>query len=131
MTYKAGSAYLGQGFRIKKLFDDHVGILRAIDPKTGKIAWEHKEKFPLWAGTLTTAGGLSFYSGTHDYYLRAFDTTTGQELWKGRLPVGSQATPMSFVSPKTQQQYVVVTAGGSRQSPDRGDYVVAYRLKGQ
>ncbi|MBT9496217.1 MAG: PQQ-dependent dehydrogenase, methanol/ethanol family, partial [Zoogloea sp.] len=28
LTYKAGSAYLGQGFRIKRLFDDHVGTLR-------------------------------------------------------------------------------------------------------
>ena len=37
ITYKAGAAYLGQGFRIKKLYDDHVGILRAINPVTGKI----------------------------------------------------------------------------------------------
>ncbi|MFX7329522.1 hypothetical protein ABTI69_22275, partial [Acinetobacter baumannii] len=26
----------------------------ALNAKTGKIAWEHKEQFPLWAGTLTT-----------------------------------------------------------------------------
>ena len=37
LTYKAGSAYLGQGFRIKKLFDDHVGTLRAIDPVSGSV----------------------------------------------------------------------------------------------
>ena len=43
VTYKPGSAYLGQGFRIKRLFDDHVGTLRAIDPRTGKIVWDHKE----------------------------------------------------------------------------------------
>ena len=81
LTYKAGSAYLGQGFRIKRLFDDHVGTLRAMDPKTGKIAWEHKEKFPLWAGTLTTAGGLVF-TGTSDGYVKAFDAKNGKELWK-------------------------------------------------
>lgn len=72
LTYKPVSAYLGQGFRIKKLFNDHVGILRAIDPKTGKIAWEHKEKLPLWAGTMTTAGGLLF-TGTSDGFIKAFD----------------------------------------------------------
>jgi outer membrane protein assembly factor BamB len=74
LTYKAGAAYLGQGFRIKKLYDDHVGTLRAINPKTGKIAWEHKEKFPLWAGTLTTAGGL-LITGTSDGFVKAFDAT--------------------------------------------------------
>ena len=59
LTHKAGSAYLGQGFRIKRLFDDHVGSLARRHPKSGKIVWEHKEKFPC-VGTLTTAGGLLF-----------------------------------------------------------------------
>ena len=35
---------------------------------------------------------------------------------------------MSYVSPKTGKQYVVITAGGARQSPARGDYVLAYAL---
>ena len=58
--YKAGSAYLGMGFRIKRLYDDHVGILRAMNPTTGKVAWEHKEKLPLWGGVLATKGNLVF-----------------------------------------------------------------------
>ncbi len=36
---------------------------------------------------------------------------------------------MTYVSPNTGRQYVVVTAGGARQSPKRGDYVIAYALK--
>ena len=31
-----------------------------------------------------------------DDYLRAFDVETGEELWKGRLPAGGQATPMTY-----------------------------------
>jgi len=42
--------------------------------------------------------------------------------------VGSQSGPMTYVSPKTGTQYIVLTAGGARQSPDRGDYVIAYAL---
>jgi len=42
--------------------------------------------------------------------------------------VGSQGGPMTLVSPITGKQYVVITAGGARQSPDRGDYVIAYAL---
>ena len=35
---------------------------------------------------------------------------------------------MSYISPKTGKQYVVISAGGARQSPDHGDYVIAYAL---
>ena len=86
---------------------------------------------PTLSGPITTATGLVFYAGTQDYYLRALDVATGKELWKSRLPVGAQATPMSYVSPKSGKQYVALSAGGARTSPDRGDYVIAYRLKAQ
>lgn len=83
---------------------------------------------PTIGGPMATQGGLVFFAATQDYYLRAFDSSNGKELWKARLPVGSQGTPMSYVSPKTGKQYVVISAGGARQSPDHGDYVVAYAL---
>ncbi|MCD9006465.1 membrane-bound PQQ-dependent dehydrogenase, glucose/quinate/shikimate family [Luteimonas sp. XNQY3] len=86
---------------------------------------------PTLGGAVNTASGLVFYAGTQDYYLRALDMATGEELWKGRLPVGAQATPMTYVSPKSGRQYVVISAGGARQSPDRGDYVIAYALPEQ
>ncbi|MGE6322631.1 glucose/quinate/shikimate family membrane-bound PQQ-dependent dehydrogenase [Pseudomonas oryzihabitans] len=123
------------------------GTLTAIDMKTQKIAWQVpvgtvqdtgplgiKMHLPLpigmptLGGTLSTQGGLVFIAGTQDYYLRAYDSADGNELWKARLPVGSQGGPMTYVSPKTGKQYVVITAGGARQSPDRGDYVIAYTL---
>jgi glucose dehydrogenase len=28
--------------------------------------------------------------------VRAFDVDTGEELWRGELPAGVQATPMTF-----------------------------------
>lgn len=108
ITYKAGAAYLGQGFRIKKLYDDHVGTLRAIDPQTGKIAWEHKEQFPLWAGTLTTAGGLLF-TGTSDGYVKAFDQKTGKELWKFQTGSGVISVPITWEM--DGEQYVGIQSG--------------------
>jgi len=123
------------------------GTLTAINLKTQKIAWQVpvgtvqdtgplgvKMHLPLpigmptLGGTLSTQGGLVFIAGTQDYYLRAFDSGSGKEAWKGRLPVGSQGGPMSYQSAKTGRQYVVITAGGARQSLDRGDYVIAYAL---
>ncbi|CAL95588.1 methanol/ethanol family PQQ-dependent dehydrogenase [Azoarcus olearius] len=108
LTYKAGSAYLGQGFRIKRLFDDHVGVLRAIDPKSGKIAWEHKEKFPLWAGTLTTAGGLIF-TGTSDGYVKAFDAKNGKELWSFQTGSGVVSVPVTWEM--DGEQYIGIQSG--------------------
>ena len=83
---------------------------------------------PTVGGPVATKGGVAFHSGTQDYYLRAYDTETGEELWKGRLPSGSQATPMSYMG-KDGRQYVVLTAGGARDNPsDRADYVIAFAL---
>ncbi|MCD9029129.1 membrane-bound PQQ-dependent dehydrogenase, glucose/quinate/shikimate family [Luteimonas sp. BDR2-5] len=123
------------------------GVFAAIDLQARKLLWERpagsvrdvklhgirpgfpaEVGMPTLGGGVVTAGGLAFYAGTQDYYLRALDIASGDELWKGRLPVGAQATPMSYVSPKTGRQYVVIAAGGARQSPDRGDYVIAYAL---
>ena len=108
LQYKAGSAYLGQGFRIKRLFSDHVGILRAMDPLTGKVVWEHKETFPLWAGTLTTGGGLVF-TGTSDGYVKAFDSSNGKELWKFQTGSGIISSPITWEM--DGEQYIAIQSG--------------------
>lgn len=123
------------------------GTVSGIDLRTGKLAWQVpagtvRETGPLGlrtglpipigmptlGGPMLTRSGLAFYAGTQDFYLRAFDQANGRELWKGALPVGSQATPMTYISSRTGRQYVVISAGGSRQSTKRGDYLVAFAL---
>ena len=75
-----------------------------------------------------TGGGVAFLSGTLDQYLRAYDVTNGEELWKGRLPAGGQTTPMTYEG-KDGRQYVLVMAGGHGSlGTKQGDYVVAYAL---
>ena len=49
VAYKKGAAYLGAGFTIKPLNEDFIGVLRAIDPKTGKEVWRYNNYAPLWA----------------------------------------------------------------------------------
>ncbi|WP_312226729.1 glucose/quinate/shikimate family membrane-bound PQQ-dependent dehydrogenase [Pseudescherichia sp.] len=123
------------------------GTMSAVDLKSGKLVWQvpvgtvqdtgplgirmHMPipiGMPTLGASLSTQSGLLFFAGTQDFYLRAFDTATGSEIWKARLPVGSQSGPMTYVSPKTGKQYIVINAGGARQSPDRGDYIIAYAL---
>jgi quinoprotein glucose dehydrogenase len=44
--------------------------------------------------------------------LRAYDIRNGLELWHASLPFVAVATPMSYVSPRTGIQYVVIASGG-------------------
>lgn len=37
---------------------------------------------PDLGGPVITAGGVAFISGTLDYYVRAYDVTTGEQLWQ-------------------------------------------------
>jgi len=120
------------------------GELTAVDLTTRSVLWKRSIgttdghaplglAFPTGVfnlgGTAVTRGGLTFVSGTIDNFLRAFDTETGAELWRGRLPAGGQAGPMTYVSPKTGKQYVVIPAGGHvSMQTDLGDAVVAFAL---
>ena len=70
---------------------------------------------PLAAGPIVTQGGVIFFGGGMDRYFRAFDVKTGNELWREYLPAPAQATPMSYLSPKTKRQIVVITVPGTRR----------------
>lgn len=108
ISYKKGAAYLGAGFTIKPLNEDYIGALRAIDPKTGKIVWEAKNKAPLWGGVLTTAGNLVF-TGTPEGYLKAFDAKSGNELWKFQTGSGVVGCPITWE--QDGEQFVAVPSG--------------------
>jgi hypothetical protein len=54
-------------------------------------------------------------------------TPNFSELWRGPLPAGGQATPMTYVW--KDRQYVVIAAGGhAKSNTKRGDEVVAFAL---
>ena len=116
--------------------------LAAVNLATGRIEWQvplgttrDLAPWPFWyidgapgiGGSIVTAGGLVFIGAAADDYLRAFDVTSGEELWRGRLPAGGQATPMSYR--QDGRQYVVIAAGGhGGAGTTRGDHLVAFAL---
>ena len=119
------------------------GVLTAVDLSSGRLRWQvplgtipslaevpgsSAWGSPNLGGSIVTAGGLVFIAAAMDQYLRAFDVETGKELWKGALPAGGQATPMTYQS-RDGKQYVVIAAGGhGRLGTTLGDYVVAFAL---
>ncbi len=108
ITYKKGAAYLGAAFVIKPVFDDHVGNLKAIDPKTGKTVWEAHNKGVYWGGVLSTHGGLVF-TGTPEGYLKAFDAKTGKQLWQFNTGSGIIGSPITWEM--DGEQWVAVVSG--------------------
>jgi len=120
------------------------GSLVAIDLSTGAKRWDVPlgdpatlrpelaavSKTPLGlpnlGGAIVTASGVTFVAATFDHYLRAFDTATGVELWRGQLPAGARATPMTYAV--AGKQYVVISVGGG-DDWGKGDWVVAFALK--
>lgn len=78
-------------------------------------------------GVIVTGGGLLFAASTNDPFLRAYDSASGRELWRGQLPVPSQATPMSYAV--KGRQFVVIAAGGHGFiGKGQNDSLMAYAL---
>lgn len=116
----------------KVLWQQPAGTMRDISLGSFQPGIPFYVGMPALGGAATTRSGLTFHAGTQDYYLRAYDTQTGRVLWKGRLPSGAQATPMTYFDKASGRQFVVVTAGGARyNNNDRGDWIIAFALPSQ
>ncbi|HEV7137126.1 MAG TPA: pyrroloquinoline quinone-dependent dehydrogenase [Steroidobacteraceae bacterium] len=112
------------------------GTLTAVDMVHGTIKWQvplgdapivHLNLgMPSLGGPVVTASGLVFIAATFDDRMRAFDIDSGKVLWQAKLPAGGQATPMTYSV--GGRQYVVIAAGGYKDTSTRGDYLIAFAL---
>lgn len=118
------------------------GYVAGANLATGEIAYKHKNGtvmdmtplplpfkvgVPGIGGPIITKGGVAFLGAAVDDYLRAYDLTSGRQLWEARLPAGGQATPMTYTV--GDKQYVLIVAGGHGSVGTKpGDYVIAYTL---
>ncbi|MDB5613433.1 MAG: rane-bound PQQ-dependent dehydrogenase, glucose/quinate/shikimate family protein [Devosia sp.] len=118
------------------------GFVAGADLRTGEIAYKHrngtvrdmtplplpfKVGVPGIGGPMITKGGVAFLGAAVDDFFRAYDLTTGNQLWEARLPAGGQSTPMTYTA--SGKQYVVIVAGGHGSVGTKpGDYVLAYTL---
>jgi quinoprotein glucose dehydrogenase len=119
------------------------GYVAGVDLKTGNIAYKHrngtvydmtplplplKVGVPGIGGPMITAGGVAFLGAAVDDYLRAYELTTGRQLWQARLPAGGQSTPMTYTVADGRQFVVIVAGGHGSVGTKPGDYVMAYAL---
>jgi glucose dehydrogenase len=99
--------------------------LVAVDASRGEIVWRStlglNSNLPEGrqlvggsgsAGPTVTGGGLVFVGATNDQSFRAFDSATGQELWRTDLGATGNANPMAFAD-RDGRQHVAIVAGGN------------------
>lgn len=85
-----------------------IGALVAWDPKTQTERWR-VDHLSLWnGGTLATGGGLVF-QGTATGDFRAYNSSSGDQLWSYPVQTGVIAAPMTFSI--NGEQHVAVLAG--------------------
>jgi alcohol dehydrogenase (cytochrome c) len=111
LEWQAGKGYMGGSAR-QAPGEPAQKILRAIDIRTGKIAWELPQAGPgtSWGGTLATAGGIVIFceeSGA----LAAADAVSGAPLWRFQANQLWKASPMTYVF--DSKQYVAVASGSN------------------
>src|SRR5262249_33300811 len=87
-------------------------ILRAIDIRTGKPAWELPQFGTVnsWGGVLSTAGGVVIF-GEDSGAIMAADAATGKPLWSFQTSQLWKASPMTYMF--DNRQYIAVAAGSN------------------
>jgi len=90
VEYTAGQPYVGATLSMFPAPGSHGGMGNFIawDAGNGKIVQSKPEKFSVWSGALTTAGGIACY-GTLEGYLKCVDSKNiNKELFKFKTPSG-------------------------------------------
>jgi lanthanide-dependent methanol dehydrogenase len=109
VNYIAGTPYVGALVHMKPGPGGNRGELTAWDPVQRRPAWAVKENFPIWSGTVVTAGDIVFY-GTMDGWFKAVNARTGDLLWRYKVDSGIISQPVSYRGPDGHQ-YIAVLSG--------------------
>jgi lanthanide-dependent methanol dehydrogenase len=109
VSYTAGQPYVGATLSMyPPKGSTNTGHVIAWDATKGEIAFSYDERFSVWSGVLTTAGGIFCY-GTLDGYLKCRDQKGGKELFKHRTPSGIIGNVFSYSH--KDKQYIGVFSG--------------------
>jgi lanthanide-dependent methanol dehydrogenase len=108
-NYIAGTPYVGANVRYYPGPGGNRGEVSAWDPIARKKAWSIPESFPVWSGTVATAGDVVFY-GTMEGWFKAVHARTGELLWRFKTGSGIIGQPVTYRGPDGRQ-YVAVLSG--------------------
>jgi len=108
--FEAGKGFMGGTFSPAP--EAAQRVLRAIDPQTGKVAWELPQfgDVDSWGGVLSTAGDIVIF-GDDSGALAAADARSGKALWSFQTSQVWKSSPMTYVF--DNRQYIAVASGPS------------------
>jgi alcohol dehydrogenase (cytochrome c) len=102
--------------------------LEAVDPLTGKKAWQVNYALPGLGAVLATAGDLVF-NGDVQGWIHAYGAKDGKELWSFNTGSGIRSGPISYSA--KGKQYILVPAGfGSLFPAFAGGLYPAFKERG-
>ena len=84
------------------------GFIRAVEPMTGKIVWEHQTA-SIWDGGILSTGGNLVFQGDAEGYLNVYAADTGKLLKRVNVGTSIMAAPMTYQVGGVQ--YVSLMAG--------------------
>ena len=93
--YIAGTPFVGATVDMYAGPGGYRGEFMAWDPVARKRVWEIHENFPVWSGTVVTAGDVAFY-GAMDRWFKAVDATNGKPLWQFHAGSGIIGQPVTY-----------------------------------
>jgi PQQ-dependent dehydrogenase (methanol/ethanol family) len=108
-NYISGTPYVAAIVKMYAGPGGNRGVVTAWNPVERKAVWQVKEKFPVWSGTVVTAGDIVFY-GTMDGWFKALNARDGSELWKFKVGSGIVGQPIVYRGPDGKE-YVAVLSG--------------------
>lgn len=108
-AYIPGTPYVGATVNMYAGPGNYRGEFAAWDLMAHKKVWAIHEKFPVWTGTLVTAGNIAVY-GTMDRWFKVVDATNGKLLYQFRAPSGFIGQPITYQG-SDGRQYLALLSG--------------------
>jgi PQQ-dependent dehydrogenase (methanol/ethanol family) len=107
--YIAGTPYVGATVNMYAGPGHYRGEFAAWDLNKRNKAWAIHEKFPVWSGTMVTAGNIAVY-GTMDRWFKVVDARSGKLLYQFHAPSGFIGQPITYQG-KDDNQYIAMLSG--------------------
>jgi PQQ-dependent dehydrogenase (methanol/ethanol family) len=107
--YIPGTPYVGATVDMYAGPGGYRGEFAAWDPVKRQKVWAIHEKFPVWTGTLATAGNIAVY-GTMDRWFKVVDARSGKLLYQFRSPSGYIGQPITYQG-GDGRQYIAMLSG--------------------
>jgi lanthanide-dependent methanol dehydrogenase len=112
VSYIAGTPFVGAEVRTKPgPGDGHRGVVTAWDVAKQQVRWQVRERFPVWSGTVVTAGNVVFY-GTMEGWFKALHAETGDLLWQFKTSSGIIGQPSTWRGPDGKQHVAILSGVG-------------------